>query len=408
MNFVQGRESFFKLLEQALWKNYNECRKTDFVPFLTEKDVETRALELEYEIFSGTKVTTVYRRNMAMLNQRIKQDTDKWILHPQLLGKKEQSPSGGDPSTSLSSCSTSSEEPKPQITSAFIKASDMVLEGAESSSPAESKPVDEADPILSEVVPFLSSETVKSEDSATKSTNNDLPEPTSKSTVDLEGVSVKEELPPSKSVSKVNETLKPTTKNTPKSASKSKTSKATYDDLFGDPIDEAPCEKPKSDKKGDPVAPQVKHGNSRTKEAVKDHGSRTQSKSSSKSSSETQKRSSSGVKPSFQSSKRSLEKQPSMEKFLTKKPRVDTGPELKKYPAKLVAPTGPVDQNSNCTPTKPKSSPDKAKMADLVVKILMPHYKEKRIASRELFKSLARNLSHRIMSASKQVPGNPK
>ena len=142
---------------------------------------------------------------MAMLNQRIKQDTDKWILHPQLLGKKEQSPSGGDPSTSLSSCSTSSEEPKPQITSAFIKASDMVLEGAESSSPAESKPVDEADPILSEVVPFLSSETVKSEDSATKSTNNDLPEPTSKSTVDLEGVSVKEELPPSKSVSKVNE-----------------------------------------------------------------------------------------------------------------------------------------------------------------------------------------------------------
>ena len=48
-----------------------------------------------------------------------------------------------------------------------------------------------------------------------------------------------------------------------------------------------------------------------------------------------------------------------MEKFLTKKPRVDTGPDLKKYPAKPVAGTGPVDQNNNCTPTKPKSSPDR-------------------------------------------------
>jgi hypothetical protein len=54
-----------------------------------------------------------------------------------------------------------------------------------------------------------------------------------------------------------------------------------------------------------------------------------------------------------------------MEKFLTKKPRVDTGPDLKKYPAKPVAGTGPVDQNSNCTPTKPKSSPDRVKLVVL-------------------------------------------
>jgi hypothetical protein len=55
----------------------------------------------------------------------------------------------------------------------------------------------------------------------------------------------------------------------------------TNDDLFGDLKDDAPCEKPKSDKKGDPVAPQMKHGYSKAKEAAKDQGSRSQCKSGS-------------------------------------------------------------------------------------------------------------------------------
>merc|ERR1712137_570104 len=39
----------------------------------------------------------------------------------------------------------------------------------------------------------------------------------------------------------------------------------------------------------------------------------------------------------------------------------------------------------------------KKRIADLVIHCLMPHYKANQIASRDLFKSLARNLSHRIL-----------
>lgn len=53
-------------------------------------------------------------------------------------------------------------------------------------------------------------------------------------------------------------------------------------------------------------------------------------------------------------------------------------------------------------------SPYKKQVGSLVVTCLMPHYKANRIGSRQLFKSLARHLSHRIISsaspASSHVP----
>lgn len=82
------------LLQQALWKNYAECRRTDPVatPALDERDVLECALGLEYGVFSATKVITVYRRNMALLNQQIKRNTDQWVLHPPLLALRDNAP----------------------------------------------------------------------------------------------------------------------------------------------------------------------------------------------------------------------------------------------------------------------------------------------------------------------------
>ena len=47
----------------------------------------------------------------------------------------------------------------------------------------------------------------------------------------------------------------------------------------------------------------------------------------------------------------------------------------------------------------------KKRVADLVIKCLMPHYKANQIASRDLFKSLARNISHRILDLPDPITG---
>jgi len=78
---------------------------------------------------------------------------------------------------------------------------------------------------------------------------------------------------------------------------------------------------------------------------------------------------------SFMSSKRSLEKQTSLDGFVFKKPRLEP------------------------PPTSEKSSPNKKSkqdIANLVIECLMPHYKARKIASKDLFKSLARHLSHSV------------
>lgn len=78
---------------------------------------------------------------------------------------------------------------------------------------------------------------------------------------------------------------------------------------------------------------------------------------------------------SFKSSKRSLEKQTSLDGFVFKKPRLEPPPTSEKS-----------------SPTK-KSKQD---IANLVIECLMPHYKARKIASKDLFKSLARHLSHSV------------
>lgn len=58
--------------------------------------------------------------------------------------------------------------------------------------------------------------------------------------------------------------------------------------------------------------------------------------------------------------------------------------------------------------SKSTSSPDKNKqdIANLVIRCLMPHYAEKKISSRDLFKALARHLSHVIRGLTPPLTGN--
>lgn len=68
------------------------------------------------------------------------------------------------------------------------------------------------------------------------------------------------------------------------------------------------------------------------------------------------------------------------------------------------------NSKTSISPEKSKTSPDKTKqnIADLVVRCLMPLYAAKHIGSRDLFKSLARHLSHVIRSSTPPLTGNVK
>ena len=65
------------------------------------------------------------------------------------------------------------------------------------------------------------------------------------------------------------------------------------------------------------------------------------------------------------------------------------------------------DKMKSSSADKTKSSPDKSKqdIANLVIRCLMPHYSEKKISSRDLFKALARHLSHVVRSLTPPLTG---
>lgn len=124
---ISGRESYFNLLHQALLKNYNECRRIepDLEPQLTDKEVESAAIAMEYRIFSTTTVITLYRRSMTLLTSQIKKDTEKFHLHAGFL---ETDP---DPT------------PPPPLpdNAGFVKASEMLKANpAEPTSPSSPQP----------------------------------------------------------------------------------------------------------------------------------------------------------------------------------------------------------------------------------------------------------------------------
>lgn len=411
---LKSRESYFKLLQQALWKNYLECQKIEpDVQPQTEEDVTQKSIEMEYKIFSGTTVITIYRRKMALLTSQIKKETDKFNLYV--------------PETNMELPEATPEEDRP-LPGGFVKASDLVFAtDIEASIPSKTEI-----PVTSIDTPPVEESLLVKKRVSRLTTSESSPQrtiqPTSKSTNNDSDLIAKAKEIEARLSSQINFMSKST--GTEASAKKNKLTS----DLFGDS--------------------QSSSESSRT------------SKQSSKTSSKVS---------SFKSSKRSLDRQTSLDRFFTaKKQRLDSQPESmstipevdkesnnltvktevvkkdkqdrspdKKAETKTERPkssqkssrddklktpvkapktesspnssakkTGSSHKSSNSkssiSPDKSKTSPDKTKqnIADLVVRCLMPLYAAKQIGSRDLFKSLARHLSHVIRSSTPPLTGN--
>ena len=270
---------------------------------------------MEYQIFSTTRVITIYRRNMVLLTTKIKKETEKFHLHAQLLdpSEKEDQKRQDQP-----------EEKHQPEKGGFVKASLML--SCEPSNPVQSEAAEE------------------------KTCSSDYSVGSKKRISRLFG----DESPPvtvNKSYSKPE----------PKTVTDS-TFKATLDDM------------------------------KTSKATPKDSKAKRAAKSS------------------FSSAKRSLQRQTSIDTFVvSKKRRTDKETnEIDEIEAKAadevklkkIDETKPVNDR-----TKAADEVKKKQMAELVIQCLMPHYKANQIASRDLFKSLARNLSHRILSLDKPVSG---
>ena len=98
---------------------------------------------------------------------------------------------------------------------------------------------------------------------------------------------------------------------------------------------------------------------------------------------------------SFKSAKRSLERQTTMDHFM-KRPRLDAPESEVKVKTEHKSKTNPMDKKRVSPEKKKVASPQKQATADMVIQCLMPHYKAGQITGKELFKALARHLSHLI------------
>ena len=415
--FLKSRESYFKLLRESLWKNYIECRKIEpDLPPLSEEDVMLRALEMEYKIFGCTTVITIYRRKMALLTNQIKKETDKFHLHV--------------PVIEASTPAASDIEPE-QINSEFIKASEMVF--ATPICVVEEKPVEETaietppveqSPVGKKRVSRLinneygSFEPVKL--STQKPTNEDdliakakeiearlscqlslmskstgavsIAKPNhSKTDTDRSSKSnngtTRSSKPPSKESSK-SSSFKSSKRSLDRQTSLDKffTSKRQKLDSQIDSKTETTAVIPKSD------------GKSTSNSAIKSETSVKKEKRNQQL--DTLFDSKSDVSAPKSSKKISSNEKPSPVKEI-----VDQ--KLDSFKSPIKRPAEKSKTSSKSAEKKKPSSPDKNKQdtANLVIKCLMPHYAAKKVGSRELFKALARHLSHVLRSLTPPLTG---
>lgn len=399
---------------------------------MNEEDILVRALEMEYKIFSDTTVITIYRRKMALLTSQVKKDTDKFNLHPDLLEPAMEPPKV---------LADAQVENWALSSSGFVQASKMVCNPSVAE-PEEEKvvpekaftPIDTDQKEESPSVKKRISRLFTTSDGEIQPTKLYVPKPASD---DSDLIAKAKEIEARLS-SQLNLMSKPTASETVKSS------------------------KP------------VKGKDERNKSTISD----------SKPTKESSKVSS---KPSsFKSSKRSLDRQTSIDRFFTsKRQKMDSpsdsrteslptvtesdkalnsktsqdylkpkdGSNTEPQDAKLEDSNGLSTINKDKTPSgkkhrsregeksastkkkmellfdspvkkpsstvkaskskesvsaeKAKTSPDKNKQdtANLVVRCLMPLYQAKQIGSRDLFKALARHLSHVIRDTTPPLSG---
>lgn len=94
------------LLETVIRNNYDQYMKTAQGGAnldLTSLDIQKIAIEEEYKIFSNNKVITTYRRGMAFLMAEVKSKTDKWHVHPTIKNYGQEAPAAAASSMSETS-----------------------------------------------------------------------------------------------------------------------------------------------------------------------------------------------------------------------------------------------------------------------------------------------------------------
>ena len=457
---LKARESYFSLLNEALWKNYSQCRKIEpDLPEMSESEVTNRCLSVEYRIFSSTKVITIYRRNMALLTSQVKKDTDKFHLHAELTAPADPSPPpppppGHDPSAAAQPAEEKCAEEQQCASSGFVKASLVA--------PAKEK-ADRATPDCSGG-PKKRISRLFGDESPPVSVNKTYSAPKPKLVVDCTFKSTLEEM----KASGANDGKRKrgsTSKTSSFSSSKRSLERQTSLDTFlvskkkrieAEPAQSPPTEASPPDGASDRVqlgecdnrletgdatgtqpqdALQVKV--EKSDEILPESSIRVKVERPAETEPETSENAQSEASgkpekpPGIESEKPNASPMKNADEPKPEKPfkiKLEKSDQLKSEdssrfqisqrsdrakPNKLSSSkTGkpePVKADKSASSKGRKSAvidqASKKRIADLVIHCLMPHYKANQIASRDLFKSLARNLSHRILDLPNPITG---
>ena len=422
------------MLQEALWKNYTQARKVEpDLPNLSEEDILLRARDIEYGVFSATTVITIYRRKMALLTSEIKKSTDKFNLYV------HDAIETGIPAVSGISSELETENTK----SGFVKASDMVFATSVTTEEKQTKLEDEDSSIQAPASPVGSSlfgkkrvsRLVVSENGIvssssllstppkrasadsdliarakevearlstqlsfmSKSSGADLTAKSTNSASDSDRSS-KARNGASKESSKAS--LKPTSFKSSKRSLDHQTSldrfliskrqrlESQQDNCQSD-------SKPTVSATGKPTG----HSTSETLKKEKDSHPAERPIRLESTPSKTEK---------SKSSSRSGRSDEKIKPFPKEGQKINSSLKTPvKKADKSISSSSSGEKTKSASLDKSKSSPDKSKqdIANLVIRCLMPHYSEKKISSRDLFKALARHLSHVVRSLTPPLTG---
>ncbi|BET00948.1 DNA helicase [Nesidiocoris tenuis] len=87
---VQTRESYVKYFKDLLKKNWLSAHKRAFE--FTDKDFEDAAINMEYNIFSDSRVNAIYKKKIAKEVSELRKMTENSAPHPLILNESEPKP----------------------------------------------------------------------------------------------------------------------------------------------------------------------------------------------------------------------------------------------------------------------------------------------------------------------------
>ena len=392
---VRQRESYLSLLESSLRSNYDQFINTaadekDKVSFNTQ-DILQCSIAEEYKIFTSNKVITMYRRQMAFLMAGLKKETSAWKLHECL--------KRFDPEKDRKERNEEEEAPKP----AFKTALEMAAEKREENPELERIFGNEEKPAKPKKKFTLKRET-QTQTSIKSFFNPSSKKPPLKEKLRSVGLDSSDEEAP-KNESGLNFYCESGVKEKDESVSSS-SPELSDNDNDNDPQqgeqddEEEVLVLPKLDGSSDSEDEKPPPTELRPQNSVDEKAARLEER----------------IKKAQQ---RIGEANDQMDYLL--KSDESNAKHPKKVKVRVVEsgrskhpPNGQVEVKAPLKQKKPhhhhhyhrRKSPDKKEklaMADNVIKILVPHFKKGRIASKEVFKFTAREITHVLMKRNEKV-----